>query len=125
MKPPWLGPSKGRMIGIYHVVYEEEGFEQSAQTLFRLVKDAAKRFPGQQRALFLDVEGHRNEKGGFDADMYELQTHFLMKTLLPYLAEATVPLAKMTNPNGQSDDVPDHLDIQPEGAAGSGAAKGN
>lgn len=69
--------SDDRAVAIYHVVYSHEGFEESAQILFKLVQRAQRVMPGKPRQLYLDIEGHRNSEGGFDADMLELQTVFL------------------------------------------------
>jgi hypothetical protein len=68
--------SNDRAVAIYHVVYSHEGFEESVQILFNLVQRAQRVMPGKLRQLYLDVEGHRNSEGGFDADMTELQTVF-------------------------------------------------
>src|SRR5262245_22629465 len=64
--------SEGRAIAIYHRVYPHEGFEESAQILFKLVQRAQLQYPGKRRLLYLDIDGHRNSEGGFDADMLEL-----------------------------------------------------
>src|SRR5687768_6969243 len=74
-------------VAIYHVVYQREGFEKSAQILFQLVREAQQNYPNKRRALFLDIENHRNEQGGFDADMFELQNHFLIGFLARFLSE--------------------------------------
>ncbi len=59
-------------IGLYHVVYPHERFDEAATTLFELVRGAEERSPGQRRVLYLDIDGHRNAEGGYDLDMYEL-----------------------------------------------------
>jgi hypothetical protein len=43
-------------------VYHREGFEEGAQALFTLVREAQANFPNQRRSLYLDIEGHRNER---------------------------------------------------------------
>jgi len=65
-----------RGVAIYHIVYAHEGFNQSAQSLFKIVKMAEQQQPGKKRILCLDIEGHRDPDGYFDADMYELQDSF-------------------------------------------------
>ena len=66
------------MVALYHVVYAHEGFTEAANALFELVKRAQEQWPGKRRRLYLDIEGHRNSDGGFDADMLELQSEFLV-----------------------------------------------
>ncbi len=101
---------------IYHVVYPYEGFAESARTLFRLVRRAQAVKPGKNRKLFLDIEGHRNSDGGFDADMLELQNAFLLGFLAPFLSEVRCPLVALRNPGPQDDDIPLELVIEePEG----------
>jgi hypothetical protein len=105
-------------IALYHVVYRHEGFEEAAQTLFTLVREAQARFPNQRRSLFLDIEGHRNEQDGFDPDMFELQKDFLIGFLGRFLSEIHSPLINVTNPKDQENGIPDQLDIHTQ--AGNG-----
>ena len=101
-----------RDAALYHVVYAHEGFEESARALFTLVRRAQAVKPGKRRRLFLDIEGHRNSNGGFDADMLELQKDFLVGFLAPFLSEMHCPLVILKNPRTQDDDIPDELIIQ-------------
>ena len=36
-------------VAIYHVVYAHEGFEESAQILFKLIQEAQQKRPGMKR----------------------------------------------------------------------------
>ena len=104
----------GRYAALYHVVYEHEGFEESSQALFKLVRRAQELQPNRKRVLFLDIEGHRNSQGGFDSDMLELQKDFLIGFLSRFLSEIRCPLAHTRNPNEQDNDVPEILIVQGE-----------
>ena len=84
-------------VALYHVIYNHEGFEESAQNLLKLVQQAQRLSPGKKRKLYLDIEGHRVKEGGFDADMLELQNEFLIAFLSPYLSETHCPLIDETN----------------------------
>ena len=101
-----------RDVVLYHVVYAHEGFEESAQALFALVRRAQAVGPGKRRRLFLDIEGHRTSDGNFDADMLELQNNFLVEFLAPFLCEVHCPLVTLRKPQQQDDDIPDELIIQ-------------
>jgi hypothetical protein len=105
----------GMLIALYHRVYRHEPFEKAAQDIFEIVRHAQREFPGKPRALYLDIEGHRNANGGFDNDMYELQKEFVLGLLMPFLTEAHEPLAAVRQKPGvvQRDDLPDALQIQP------------
>jgi len=98
-------------VAIYHVVYSHEDFNHAAQALFRLIKRAQRLRPGKRRKLFLDIEGHRNRQGGFDADMLELQQQFLIGFLGQFLSEIHGPLIKAKNPKPQENDIPESLEI--------------
>jgi hypothetical protein len=102
----------GRAGALYHRVYSHERFEQAAQALFKLVQEAQRLQPDKPRLLFLDIDGHRNEAGGFDTDMVELQTHFLVGFLARFLTKFSCPLASAKNRNTQDNDVPETLNIQ-------------
>jgi hypothetical protein len=104
-----------RAVAIYHVIYSHEQFEESAQILFRLVQRAQTLAPGKKRNLFLDIEGHRNSLGGFDADMVELQQDFLLGFLSRFLSEIRCPLFHASNPNEQENDIPPALIVRQAG----------
>lgn len=64
-------------IALYHCVYGHETFETAAHMIVTVVAHAQRVRPSFKRHLYLDIEGHRNEKGGYDHDMFELQSHWL------------------------------------------------
>ncbi|MEV8451820.1 HNH endonuclease [Streptomyces sp. NPDC052095] len=90
----------------------EEDFTKCATRLFTILKQAAATAPGAPRHLFLDVQGHRNAAGGFDADAVEIMQEFLLGFLGPYLTEISTPLFQVRNPGPQREDVPDALNIR-------------
>jgi hypothetical protein len=61
--------SSADAVALYHMIYEHEGFEDSAQKLFKLVQQAQSLNPGKKRKLYPDIEGHRVKEGGFDDDI--------------------------------------------------------
>ncbi len=99
------------VIIIAHVVFTHEDFDQVALALLRLVRDAQRRHPGCPRALYLEIDGHRNAAGTFDRDMLELQSTFMSRFLLQFLICAEVPLGSYENEKPQNDAVPDELNI--------------
>ena len=70
-----IGKEK-KMIALYHRVYRRENFEKAAKDLVELIYMAQEKAPNIPRALYVDIDGHRNKVGGYDADMQELQTEF-------------------------------------------------
>jgi len=109
--PNFEGALLRKRIVIYHVIFENESFEAAAKTLIKLVYEAQKKEPNRPRCLYLDIEGHRNKEGGYDADMFELQRHFLLAFLMPYLTELHMPLGSVTNKKFQRNDVIGDLKI--------------
>lgn len=99
------------MIALYHLVRPEDTFEATAQMLFDLVLKAEAEYSGQPRSLLIDIDGHRNDAGGFDLDMFELQKDFLIGHLIQYLSEVRTPIYHLQNPN-QIDDLPEDLVIE-------------
>ncbi|WP_049806818.1 hypothetical protein [Pseudofrankia inefficax] len=85
--------------------------------LLELVRKAAEAQPGVRRGLFLDIEGHRNSAGGYDHDMMELQTGFILGYLAPWLSEIHLPLLKGKKAvcPGQREDVPHEVSFLPGG----------
>jgi len=98
-------------VALYHVVLAHEDFDWTACNLLKLIRNAQQKCPGQKRSLYLDIEGHRDEKGGFDQDMLELQSKFTTEFLLQFLSRAVMPLATFENPQPQRDEFPDELDV--------------
>lgn len=98
-------------IAIYHVVYEYEGLEESAKTIHELVYSAQEKQPDYARALYLDIDGHIDEHGGFDKEMMELQQEFLMKTMLPYFQEIHMPILDIKNSNPQKNNIPPKMEF--------------
>jgi hypothetical protein len=98
-------------IAIYHTVRPEDTFDEAAEILFQLVRKVKESHPGEARVLYLDIEGHRNDAGGFDHDMHELQRHFIGDFLAEYVSGVRSPLASFDKP-GQSDDMPEALTIE-------------
>ena len=96
-------------VALYHIIYEHEGFEDSAQNLFKLVQQTQSLSPGKKRKLYLDIEGHRVKEGGFDDDMLELQKDFLFGFLSTYLSEIYCPLFGETKLKPQKNDIPADL----------------
>lgn len=110
---------KGDAIALYHVVYRHEDYEHAARALFETVKMTADKFPGQPRALFLDIEGHRTKEGAFDREMWFLLKDYILGWLSQYLTEIHIPLPGKKEPrqvlrmkDPQSEDVPERVEFR-------------
>jgi hypothetical protein len=96
---------------IQHTVFAEENFQTAARMLYKLIYTAQQKFPNQKRILYLDIEGHRNNAGGYDRDMLELQKEFMLDFLLPYLSVAHLPLCSVENTKLQENELFEDLAI--------------
>ena len=109
---PGLHMGFDNTVALYHVVGPEDAFDDAAQAVFDLLREAQARFPGWPRVLYLDVEGHRGEAAGFSPDFYEFQQEFLFGAVGPFVTAFEAPLVGgMVNPEPQRNDVPDRLRI--------------
>lgn len=102
---------KNKGIVLYHVVYDHEGFEITATILVKLLQNTQRQFANQKRYLFLDIEGHRNDLGGYDYDMFELQKDFALGFLMQYFTKIHMPLIGIKNNKFQRNDVPQEFEI--------------
>ncbi|MDX1438907.1 MAG: hypothetical protein R3284_03290 [Rubricoccaceae bacterium] len=109
---PGLHLNFDNTVSVYHIVAPEESFEEAAQSVFDLLKEAETRYPGWPRTFFLDIAGHDGEAAGFDSDFYEFQQEFLFSVIAPFVAALETPLTgPLVNPDPQRNDFPDRLNI--------------
>lgn len=101
----------GKALVIYHCVSAHEDFAAAAKTIWELIVAAQKTSPGTPRHLYLDIEGHKNQEGGFDDDMWELQRHFILGTSSRYLKRMYLPLVDVERKKAQRNDLPQQLKI--------------
>ena len=99
-------------IALYHDMRVEEDFTKCATRLFSILRAAAATRPGAPRHLYVDVQGHRNAAGGYDADALEIIRDFLLGFLGPFFTEISTPLYQVRNPEPQREDIPDVLTIR-------------
>ncbi len=110
-KQDFKGSLHSRGVAIYHLVLKEDDFETSLNHLHRQVLYAQQTFPGRKRSLYLDIDGHRDSDASFDHDMFELQRHFLLEFLSPFLSELYMPLINVKAEKLQRNDIPEKLEV--------------
>ena len=98
-------------IAIVHRAHAHEDFNRTAQILLVLLNKAQSQHPGKKRCLYLEIDGHRNSAGGFDNDMFELQSKFMGEFLIQFLTRAESPLGAFQNPNPQNNEIPESLNL--------------
>jgi hypothetical protein len=103
-------------VSIYHVVEEDDGFEEAAHDLFDLLKESQERFPGWPRVLYLDIDGHVRDDDRLTEDMVELQQEFLIAAMGKFFTALALPIVAVVNPDEQVNELPDELVLQPPGA---------
>jgi hypothetical protein len=96
---------------IAHRIYAHETFEETAQILLRLLNRAQRQFPNAERTLRLEIDGHLNPNGGFDDDMYELLSKFMVEVLIKFLTRAETPFGGIQNLKPQDNSIPKELNL--------------
>lgn len=102
---------KENKIALYHRIMCRENFEKAATDLFNLLKSAQIKSPNVARILYVDIDGHKNDQGGYDNAMFELQKDFGLGFLGKYFTEIHFPLGDFINSKPQCNDIPDKLEI--------------
>jgi len=103
-------------VALYHDMAVYENFERCAPRIFKVLHKAQQTAPGAKRLLYFDVQGHRNNEGGYDRDAWEMLNDFLPEKVFPYLSELHTPLYAMKNSRRQNNLVPEQLLLgYPEG----------
>lgn len=117
-KPDKGRPRQGRTAApaekallLYHDMAVYENFERCSYRLVEMLQHAQHQYPGKPRRLLLEVQGHRNDEGGFDHDAWEVIRYLVMEKLFPYFTQVTTPLHVIENPRPQRNDVPDAIQI--------------
>jgi hypothetical protein len=77
-----------------------------------MIKEAQERYPGWPRVFYLDVNGHKGDRAGFDPDFFEFQQEFMIAGLGPFLTALDMPLVSVWNPEPQRNDLPDVLAVE-------------
>ena len=109
---PGIAMNFDNTVSLYHVVAEDDGFEQAAQDVVALLREAEERFPGWTRVLYLDIVGHVDTTGRFTDEFVEFQQEFLFSVVAPFVTALEAPLTGgLVNPEPQRNDVPDRLRI--------------
>ncbi|WPS85653.1 hypothetical protein SMD22_00915 (plasmid) [Brevibacillus halotolerans] len=92
-------------IGIYHTVKSTDGFDTAANAIYQLVVEAQTKEPNKDRYLYIKIEGHRNKNGGFDREMYNLLTHFMLGFMGSYVKNIKCPMYRLINPKTQNNQL--------------------
>lgn len=79
--------------------------------IYKLIYTAQQNFPNEKRILYLNIEGHRNDAGGHDHDMMELQKDFILVFLMPYITAVHMPLISVENKKLQKNELVEDLAI--------------
>ena len=99
-------------VSLYHVVSGSDSFETAVSDVFSLLKQAQSRYPDWPRIFYVEIEGHKGQRDGFDEDFYEFQQEFWFSTIAHFVTAFELPLlGKLVNPNEQKNELPDQMVI--------------
>ena len=82
-------------------ITERENFMQAARKIYSLLYDEGQRNPNAKRTLVIEIQGHRVKAGGYDRDMFELQSEFAFEVLMPVVHILHMPLISIENTKQQ------------------------
>lgn len=109
---PGIAMNFDNSVSILHVVQAHHSFEQAAADCLDLVRQAQADYPDWPRQFFLEIDGHENDKHGFDDDFVEFQQEFFFSTIAHFVTAFELPLTgPLVNPNRQRNDPPDRIAI--------------
>ena len=113
---PGIAMNFDNTVSLYHIVSATDDFEKAVSDVFVLLKQAQDRYPDWPRVFYLDIEGHKGPRDGFDEDFFEFQQEFWFSTIAHFVTAFDGPLVgKLVNPNAQRNDVPDQMVIEGPG----------
>jgi len=109
---PGVAMNFDNSVSLYQRVGPETTFNEAATEAFRLIKEAQDQYPNWPRIFYLDIEGHKGEQRGYDADFFEFQQEFWFATIANFVTAFETPLVGgLMNPEPQRNDIPDELSI--------------
>lgn len=109
---PGITLSQDGHAAILLCIGPDQSFDDVATELFELLLRAQSQFPDVPRHLYVEIDGHRGDRTGFDADFFEFQQEFLLGSMGQFFTMIDTPLTgSLGNPEAQNNDVADRLKI--------------
>ncbi len=110
---PGIAMNFDNTVSLYHIVGPDDDFARAAGDVLALLREAEARYPGWPRVFYVDLNGHRGDRYGFDEDFFEFQQDFWFSTVAHFVTAFELPLTgTLVNPQPQRNDVPDELVIR-------------
>lgn len=81
-------------IVLFHPIKADEDISDAVDGIWNLLQEAHNEFPGRELSLIIDIEGHRNENGGFTDGMYFLQETLCIPIIAAFVDKLTIPLGE-------------------------------
>lgn len=86
-------------IALYHEITEGESAFKAIQNIWNLLRDAYESDEMDASPdnidLYVDINGHRNEEGGFTADMFLIQKKLFVNIFPAFVDEIHFPLSEI------------------------------
>lgn len=113
---PGIAMNFDNTVSIYQRVSADDSFESAVDEAFGYVREAQEKYPGWPRIFYLEIEGHKGDRQGFDEDFFEFQQEFWFSTIAHFVYAFEIPLiGGLVNPESQRNDLPDHLVLSGQG----------
>lgn len=85
-------PPEADNAALYHIVHEDETVTDAADAVWSMIEDWYETTDDGKLALAIDIEGHRNDAGGFTSDFYLFQKNICVGLLTAFVDTLITPL---------------------------------
>jgi len=107
---PGIAMNFDNTVSIYQHISADDSFESAVEEAFRYVREAQEKFPDWPRIFYLEINGHKGDRHGYDDDFFEFQQEFWFSTIAHFVYAFEIPLTGgLVNPKPQRNDLPDEL----------------
>jgi hypothetical protein len=116
---PGIAMNFDNTVSIYQKVLADETFDHAVTEAFGYIREAQLSYPDWPRIFYLEIEGHKGDRHGYDDDFFEFQQEFWFSTIAHFVYAFETPLTGgLVNPQPQRNDLPDQLVIKGPASAG-------
>jgi len=96
-------------VALYHNIEENKSVLQAVTNIWNLIRDAYTSdkmdVDADTLELYIDIEGHRNDEGGFSEDMYLMQKQLFINILPAFMDSIHFPLGDVEAADADLEEV--------------------
>ena len=96
-------------VALYHEIEENKTVLQAVTNIWNLIQDAYTSdrmdVDADMLELYIDIEGHRNDEGGFSEDMYLMQKQLFINIIPAFVDTIHFPLGDVEDRDADLEEV--------------------